>query len=512
MARYKNYSNDQGVFIPVHFDKQILPGTFEFTLNHLIENELDISCFDARYKNDETGAPAYNPKILLKIVLFAYSRGITSSRNMARQCEENIIFMALSANTRPHFTTIAEFVSSMDAEAIDLFKKILLICDEMNLIGKEMFAVDGCKMPSNASEEWSGTKSDFKRKAQKLERAIERIITKHREIDDSENKKAIIEKDTQYIAKLQDQVKKILQWTDENDDRPGSSGEPIKSNITDNDSAKMKTSKGVIQGYNGVAMVDDRHQVIVGAEAYGKGPEQDLLEPMIDNTRECLGKDVFETTQLAADSGFHTRKNMDMLATQGIDAFVADNLFRKRDPRFDNYGRYKEKTIQERNRKEKRSRLFATKDFYFDPDFRFCMCPAGKRLYRTGRGRDGKGYFVTRFQGPKCACSPCKLRHKCLRKPEKTLARQVAYFHSRENPMPTAADRMKQKIDSPYGRMIYSKRIGTVEPVFANMRHALKLDRFSLRGKIKVNCQWLLFCVVHNLKKIHRYGKVSPAT
>ncbi len=106
-----------------------------------------------RYQNDDTGAPAYDPAILLKIILYAYSRGITRSRQIARCCEENVIFMALSADTRPHFTTIADFISSADKEIIRLFLEVLMTCDEMGLIGKEMFAVDGCKLPSNASKE-----------------------------------------------------------------------------------------------------------------------------------------------------------------------------------------------------------------------------------------------------------------------------------------------------------------------------------------------------------------------
>jgi transposase len=80
MARYKEYDYSQGKFIAIHFDRQILPGTFEYSLNYLIDNEIDLSAFDARYRNDETGAPAYDPAILLKIILYAYSRGITSSR------------------------------------------------------------------------------------------------------------------------------------------------------------------------------------------------------------------------------------------------------------------------------------------------------------------------------------------------------------------------------------------------------------------------------------------------
>jgi transposase len=127
MARYKEYDYSQGKFIPIHFDKQILPGTFEYSLHYLIDNEIDLSIFDLRYRNDEIGAPAYDPSILLKIILYAYSRGITSSRKIARSCEENIIFMALSADTRPHFTTIADFISTSGQEIIHLFLEVLKV-------------------------------------------------------------------------------------------------------------------------------------------------------------------------------------------------------------------------------------------------------------------------------------------------------------------------------------------------------------------------------------------------
>ena len=250
MARYKEYSYSQGKFIPIHFSKQILPGTFEYTLNYLIDNELDLSVFDSKYKNNDTGAPAYDPAILLKIVLYAYSKGIVSSRKIARCCCENIIFMALSADTRPHFTTIADFISSMDKEITKLFRDILLICDDQGLIGREMFAIDGCKLPSNASKEWSGTKADFEKKAAKMERAISNILQKHREYDQTRGDKEIIAKEKKYIDTLKKRVKKVKDWLDNNDDKTGKSGKPIKSNITDNESAKMKTSKGVIQGYN----------------------------------------------------------------------------------------------------------------------------------------------------------------------------------------------------------------------------------------------------------------------
>ena len=95
MPRYKAYSYEQSKLLPVAFERQILPGTFEYTLNHLIDHDVDLSAFDGPYQNDDTGAPAYDPRLLLKIVLFAYSRGIFTSRKIEQACRENVVFMAL---------------------------------------------------------------------------------------------------------------------------------------------------------------------------------------------------------------------------------------------------------------------------------------------------------------------------------------------------------------------------------------------------------------------------------
>jgi transposase len=313
MARYKDYDYSQGKFIPIHFDRQILPGTFEYSLHYLIDNEIDLSIFDTRYRNDETGAPAYDPAILLKIILYAYSRGITSSRKIEQCCQENVIFMALSADTQPHFTTIADFISSSGQEIIHLFLEILMICDEMGLIGKEMFAVDGCKLPSNASKEWSGTKGDLKKKKEKMEKAIRQIVKRHREVDVREADRGVIEQEEQYVETLRGKVKKIKAWLRDNEDKPGKSGKPVKSNITGNESAKMKTSHGVIQGYDGVAVVDAKHQVVVHAEAFGAAQEHDLLLPMIEGRGRTSRPSVIKRTyskkrSLRPTAGFIPRR------------------------------------------------------------------------------------------------------------------------------------------------------------------------------------------------------------
>jgi transposase len=150
MARYKRVHRDP-LLLPVVLSEQIQPGTFEFALDHLVDHELDLSGLDARFRNDETGASAYDPRVMLKIVLLAYSRGLIYSRAIERACRQNVLFMALSGDSQPSYTHIAKFVRELGEQIRPLFAQVLLTCDRQGLIGRQMFAIDGVKLPSNVS-------------------------------------------------------------------------------------------------------------------------------------------------------------------------------------------------------------------------------------------------------------------------------------------------------------------------------------------------------------------------
>ena len=169
-------------------------------------------------------------------------------------------------------------------------------------------------------------------------------------------------------------------WLSENGDKMGKNGETKKSNITDNESAKMATSHGVIQGYNGVAAVDGKHQVIVHAEAHGEGSEHELLKPMIDGAEEnfkAINRDgpMSQETKILADNGYYTKGNMKMLEEEKLDGYVPDNLFRKRDVRFATADRHKKLM-----KKESKRKYFAPSDFKRDENGKV-ICPAGNALY-----------------------------------------------------------------------------------------------------------------------------------
>jgi Transposase domain (DUF772) len=122
MARDKGYDYTQTVLIPVALENQLLLGALEFAIQELVERRMETSIFGGRYKNDEMGCPAYDPKLLLKVILFAYSRGIIASRKIEQACRENSPFMALACGIVPDHSTIATFVSSMKEELREAYQ------------------------------------------------------------------------------------------------------------------------------------------------------------------------------------------------------------------------------------------------------------------------------------------------------------------------------------------------------------------------------------------------------
>src|SRR5436853_801830 len=160
MARYKIVDRSPR-FLPIVLDAQLVTGSFEYALDYLIDHEIDLSELDRRYRNDDTGAPAYDPAVMLKIVLLAYSRGVVSSRSIERACRENVLFMAISGDSAPQFTTLAKFIRELRSEITTLFTHVLMICDAQGLIGRQMFAIDGVKLPSNASKKHSGSHAEL---------------------------------------------------------------------------------------------------------------------------------------------------------------------------------------------------------------------------------------------------------------------------------------------------------------------------------------------------------------
>lgn len=514
MPRFKKSNFDQHMLVPVNLTEQLLPGTMEAVINDVIDR-MDMKKFNERFKNEETGAPAYNPRILLKIILYAYSRGILSSRKIAEAAEKNITFIALSGYSKPDFTTIASFVSSMHDEISVVFLHVLRICDKMQLVGGERFAVDGHKLSSNAAKEWSGTHEALGKKIEKMKVLIESLTSAHKTTDSAEEKATLLRKRKKVQAKV-DKVERFLASNEPK--KPARKGaKEIQSNVTDNESAKIISAHGVIQGYNGIVVADAKNQIIVAAQAHGTNFEGEQLKDMLEQTKQNLTQVTGETTtledkQLLADANYFNEKNLRYLEQENIDAYIPDPMFRKRDPRFADADAHKGKTRKNvyDTSKKKNMRGFTQQDFTYHKDEDYFICRSGHRLNPWGEHKKsgGKIYGIEK----KNYCAQCPLLAQCMPNAKassrKTLTVDNGDAAFRRLPY---SQKMKAKIDSPAGREIYSHRLGIVEPVFANTSAHKGMNKFTLRGRIKVNIQWTLFIIVHNLSKIVRAQQVLLA-
>ena len=228
--------------------------------------------------------------------------------------------------------------------------------------------------------------------------------------------------------------------------------------------------------------------------------------PVVDATASLRT----EQTLITADAGYHSDANVTALAEGNIPALIADNGMRQRDERFKDQSKHKAKPDPLYNKegmKPKKAGLYRPEDFDYDRQAGTCICPAGKVLYQNGANCIHNGYIAVKFQGAQRDCIPCTERDKCLRTPEKTKTRQVCFFRGKADPRAeNYSDIMKRAIDSPEGKALYGRRFATVEPVFGNIRYNKGLDRFTLRGQRKVDTQWKLFCLVHNIEKLAHHG------
>ena len=192
--------------------------------------------------------------------------------------------------------------------------------------------------------------------------------------------------------------------------RMGSKGKELKSNVTDPESAKMATSKGVMQGYAAQAVVDSANQIIIAADVIGSGSEQAMLLPMIEQASACRASDTLVT----ADAGYHSDANIAQLMEHGIPAMVADNQMRYRDERFAQQDKHKGKPDPLPQKKatgqDKEVTRFRPSDFTFNDD-NTATCPAGQLLRSPGTV-----YTTARFELPKLHRQSNRLRIMPLQK------------------------------------------------------------------------------------------------
>jgi hypothetical protein len=295
---------------------------------------------------------------------------------------------------------------------------------------------------------------------------------------------------------MEKKLKKLDEFLKTARPRAGAGGEEVQSNITDKESARIKGPHGYIQGYNGIAAADSGNQIIVSAEATGKS-ERESFPGMLDLVEESMKKATGKKKPLkgalvTGDTGFFSEENLQEAKKRKIEVVIPDPQFRQRDPDF------------EEGEKEKGKKRYTAEDFRHDKKNNRYVCPAGKILRHKGRVklRNNEG---EKYQAAAGDCAKCPRIGKCISMKNKNAKRHARTLYIAEKKYKeNLSEKMREKIDNPAYRELYSRRQQIIEPVFSDIEYCKGMGRFTLRGREKVDIQWKLYCIAHNIGKCVR--------
>lgn len=412
-------------------------------------NELDISAITQKYEQEKRGFPPYHPRMMVALLLYAYCRGIFSSRKIMQACQERLTFRVITGDDIPDFRTISDFRKLHLKELQQLFVQVLQLCQEAGLVKLGHIALDGTKIKANASRHKAMSYGRMLKEEKRLKEEICQLLDKAEAVDEQEDQKYGVDSRgdelPEELACRESRLKRIQeakkaleakaraaaqqaqkQREEENsrdNDEPKRSRKPKaisevpadnkQYNFTDPESSIMKANnRGWDQCGNAQAAVDSKKQIIVACDVTNESNDKQQFEPMLEQTKENVGKDN-KIKAASADSGYYSESNVEYGQDKKIDVYIATGKIKHNAP-----------------------------------------------VVKAPRGRIPKNL--------------------------------------------TVKEKMARKLRTKKGRETYSKRKSIVEPVFGQIKRARGFVQFSLRGLEKMRGEWALVCLTHNLLKLFR--------
>jgi len=463
--QFRDCHLDQLLLLPPSLQDWLPEGHLARFVAEVVET-LDLSAIYARYEEgDGRGQAAYDPRMMVRLLIYGYCRGVASSRRMERATYEDVAFRYLAADQHPDHDTIADFRKEHLANLSQLFVQVLRLCQQAGLVKLGPVALDGTKVKANASKHKAMSYERMGEAEKRLEAEVKALLEEAARVDGEEDgkygkgkggdelpaewarremrlakireAKAALEREAREQAeaekvRVEARLKVRAQQEAERGrkfgGRPPEAPDPRQArpqpkaqrNFTDPDSRIMKdtATKEFVQAYNAQAAVDSQAQVIVAAAVTQEENDKKQLVPMLEQVKIVTGS---QPQQATADSGYFSEANVTDPKLEGIDLLVA-------------------------------------------PD----------------RQKHGEAMPVA--PGPPSPSWP------------------------QLSPPPSAAQAMRHKLRTPEGRAVYKMRKAVAEPVFGQIKEQRGFRRFLLRGLKRVDAEWHLICATHNLLKLYRSG------
>jgi len=466
MKIFKEYSQSQGFLLPPSLD-EFVPEDHEARIINEVVDTIDLWPLLAKYEGG--GAPAYHPAMMLKVIIYAYSRDIYSSRSIAQGLKTDTAFMFLSGLQSPDFRTICLFRAEHADVLPNLFVEVVRLCASLGMVGLGHIAFDGTKLKANASVRQTRDRDGLEKEIERIKEQMKEMIQASTKIDDLED---LMYPDGDGSEIAEELRKKEYRLKKLQEAREVLEREKLeKVNVTEPDSRLMKDSRKVIQpSHNGQVAVDDKEQVIVAADVSQNATDHAEFKLMVEQVERNLGALPREGS---ADAGYSSYDNLEFAEEKELDMYMPDNF------------------LEALDQKEENKRRYHKSNFRYDEVRDTYICPEGNKLKRWGEHkREGKPPLIL-YRGE--SCRKCAVRERCTT--------GEARIVSRDGREPLL-EAMRQKLRSEEGKQIYKKRGYTVEPVFGEMKWDGRKLSMDLRGSVKVRGEFSLMCLVHNVKKI----------
>ena len=506
---FKHYNQRQTALFPYSFDDLISEKHPVRVVDQVVES-INIQPLLKAYSKE--GNPGYHPKMLLKVMIYAYMSNIYSSRKIELAIRENINFMWLTGMSTVDHNTINRFRSDKLKDSFkEIFKQVVMMLAEEGLISMKQIYTDGTKIEAQAGrytfvwgksiktnkakmltqleELWNYAQSisndddpdteppQFKEISQKvIQQTVEQIDTKL-----SGNEKAS-KKSKAKLRYIKQNFEKNLRKYEEQE---AILGERNSYSKTDPDATFMRMKEDHMQngqlkpGYN--AQISTENQIIVNYTLHQNPTDTKTLKPHLENLKETYGEEIFKKIEsITADAGYGSEENYDYLEKEKLTAYVKYNTFDKEQDK--NY--------------QKKQKTFSKENLYYHQEEDYYVCPMGQKMHKTHESTKTTqaGYIqqLSHYQAQNC--EGCPLRGVCFKAQGN---RSIERNHNLER----HKEKVRELLTSQTGIQKRKQRSADVEPVFAQMKYNNNFRRFSLKGIQKTELEFGLMALAHNLRK-----------
>jgi len=499
------------MLLPTNLEELIPEDHLVRVVSRVID-ELDLDALMRQYKGG--GTSSYHPRMMLKVLVYAYSQQVYSSRRIAKALRENVNFMWLAGGNRPDFRTLNRFRGSRMKEVVEeVFAEVLEYLIDEGYVKLETYFVDGTKIEANANRYQYVWRKNVGRYQRQVREKIEALLDEIERVNEQEqaeygdedleelggrgSKELDSAELASRIAGLNERLKEapekkglakavrtlekdLLPRLERYEAQEATLGGRNSYAKTDEDATFMRMKEDHLQNaqpkaaYN--VQMGTENRFVVGYSVHQQASDSVCLIPHLEGVREQLGR---VPSRVVADAGYGSEENYAYLEDAGVDSFI------------------KYSTFDREQKRSWRKQIYRVENWPYDPELDQFICPEGKRLTHdaTFHKRTANGYLTERREYECADCPSCPVSAECTRRSGN---RRVHI----SMPLIAYRDQVRQKLLSEEGKRLRARRGVEVEGVFGRLKHNWGFRRFMLRGLDKVKVEWGLLCLGHNMARL----------